>query len=69
MANEIYHNSNSIDKFIGEGELKEGENQILIKVCQNEQKEPWAQDWQFQVRICDESGLAIQPAPAVQSSN
>ena len=62
MANQIYHNSNSIDKFTGVGELKEGENQILIKVCQNEQKESWAQDWQFQLRICDESGLAIKPA-------
>lgn len=59
MTNEIYHNSNSIDKFKGEVNLRKGDNQILIKVCQNEQTESWAQDWQFQIRICDETGKPI----------
>ena len=59
MSNEIYHNSNSIDKFTGPVNLKKGDNQILIKVCQNEQTERWAQDWQFQLRVCDETGKAI----------
>ena len=59
MSNEIYHNSNSVDKFSGDVQLLDGENEILIKVCQNEQTEPWAQDWQFQFRICDQSGKAI----------
>lgn len=64
MVNEIYHNSNSIDKFIGKVKLKEGDNQIFMKVCQNEQKEPWAQDWQFQFRFCDASGKpTAQAAP------
>lgn len=62
MENEIYHNSNSIDKFTGKVNLKKGDNQILIKVCQNEQTEPWAQDWQFQIRICDETGKPIAEA-------
>lgn len=62
MENEIYHNSNSIDKFIGKAKLKKGDNEILIKVCQNEQTQPWAQDWQFQLRICDATGKAIAPA-------
>lgn len=62
MVNEIYHNSNAMDKFSGKVKLKKGANQILIKVCQNEQEEPWAQDWQFQLRICDASGKAIPPA-------
>ena len=62
MENEVYHNSNSIDKFAAKVKLKKGENQILIKVCQNEQTEQWAQDWEFQLRICDETGKAIQPA-------
>lgn len=65
MSNEIYHNSNSIDKFIGDVQLSAGVNRILVKVCQNEQTEDWAQDWQFQLRICDSSGLAIQPRTAV----
>ena len=59
MSNEIYHNSNSIDKFIGDVTLAKGKNEILIKVCQNEQTQPWAQDWQFQFRICEKSGKAI----------
>ena len=64
MENEIYHNSNSIDKFKGKLNLVKGDNQILIKVCQNEQTEQWAQDWQFQLRICDETGKPIdQPKP------
>ncbi len=62
MSNEIYHNSNSVDKFVGDVNLKQGKNQILVKVCQNEQTEPWAQDWKFQLRICDENGKAIKPA-------
>jgi len=64
MVNEIYHNSNSIDKFTGNVKLKEGDNQIFIKVCQNEQKEPWAQDWQFQLRVCDATGKPIEQAKA-----
>ncbi len=68
MANEIYHNSNSIDKFTGKVHLNKGDNQILIKVCQNEQTESWAQDWQFQIRICDETGKPIaESKPPTQS--
>jgi hypothetical protein len=33
----------------------------LLKLCQNEQKEDWAQDWHFQLRICDASGAAVLP--------
>ena len=61
MANEHYHNGISPDKFVGQAELKKGDNQILIKVCQNEQTESWAQRWQFQLRICDETGKAFRP--------
>lgn len=65
MANEIYHNGMSIDKFTAEVTLRKGENVVLVKVCQNEQTESWAQDWQFQVRICDPAGKAISTdAPA-----
>ncbi len=61
-SNEIYHNGISPDKFSAPAKIRKGENQILVKVCQNEQTEPWAQRWQFQLRICDETGKAIQPA-------
>jgi hypothetical protein len=60
MSNEIYHNSSSIDKFSAPISLKKGENEIVIKLCQNEQTQPWAQEWSFQVRICDASGKAIK---------
>jgi cyclic pyranopterin phosphate synthase len=39
--------------------LKAGVNRILIKVCQNEQKEAWAQRYIFQARVCDSTGKAI----------
>jgi len=68
-SNEIYHNGISPDKFSAPAKIRKGENQILIKVCQNEQTEPWAQRWQFQLRICDETGKAIQPAQPAPSRN
>ena len=57
-----------MDQYVGRGELKAGNNVILLKICQNEQTEAWAQDWKFQLRVCDASGKAIlasdRPAPA-----
>jgi hypothetical protein len=39
--------------------LQAGKNVILVKVCQNEQTESWAQRWEFQLRVCDSIGAAI----------
>lgn len=61
MANEVYHSSSQIDQYIEPIQLKKGTNRILIKLCQNEQKESWAQGYQFMVRISDSTGKAIQP--------
>ena len=61
MSNEIYHNSNAIDKFVSQVKLVEGQNQILVKLCQDNQTKPWAQDWQFQLRFCDEDSKPIKP--------
>ena len=60
-SNEVYHTNTSIDQYIGRGRLKKGGNAILVKICQNEQTEDWAQRWQFQLRVCDASGSAILP--------
>ena len=60
MSNEIYHNSNSIDKFSAPVKLKKGDNKVLVKLCQNEQTQSWAQDWSFQFRFCDSTGKAIR---------
>jgi hypothetical protein len=58
-VNHVYHAGIEVDQYIAKGELRAGKNTILLKVCQNEQKEPWAQDWKFQLRICDSIGTAI----------
>ena len=51
-----YHHGAPFDGIIGRGVLKKGENVVLLKVCQNDQKEDWAQAWEFQMRICDDTG-------------
>lgn len=59
MSNEVYHSSMQIDQYIEPIVLVKGTNRVLIKICQNEQTEGWAQDYQFQIRITDSTGLAI----------
>jgi len=56
---EVYHALTNIDQYIAKGTLKPGKNLILVKVCQNEQTENWAQDWEFQLRVCDDIGTPI----------
>lgn len=58
-ANHVYHAGMEVDQYVATGRLKRGMNQILVKVCQNEQEESWAQRWQFQLRVCDELGTAV----------
>lgn len=59
MSNEVYHTGSQIDQYVEPIRLKAGKNQILLKLCQNEQKDSWAQVFQFQLRICDSTGKAI----------
>ncbi len=69
ISEDVYHNGMDPDQYSGTVQLKQGANQIVIKVCQNEQTEPWAQDWMFQLRVCDETGKTVLPAvdpPAAQ---
>jgi hypothetical protein len=56
---EEYHHGMEMDQHVGKGVLKAGRNEILIKVCQNEQTDPWAQQWSFQLRLCDALGGAV----------
>jgi hypothetical protein len=58
-ANHVYHANTSIDQYLTRGKLKKGRNVILLKIAQNEQTEAWAQDWKFQLRVCDSIGSAI----------
>jgi hypothetical protein len=59
LESEVYHSFTSMDQFVGRGAMKAGRNLILLKICQNEQTEDWAQVWQFQLRVCDATGTAI----------
>lgn len=56
---EEYHHGMKMDQHVGKGVLKAGRNEILVKVCQNEQTDSWAQQWSFQLRICDSLGSAV----------
>ncbi|MBX9627242.1 MAG: beta galactosidase jelly roll domain-containing protein [Gemmataceae bacterium] len=53
---EEYHHGEQLDYNVGAGVLKAGPNVIVVKVCQNDQKQPWAQKWQFAARVCDPTG-------------
>jgi hypothetical protein len=56
-----YHHGMSIDQYRAPALLRAGRNTILIKVCQNEEKEEWTQDWTFQARVCDSTGGGLNP--------
>jgi hypothetical protein len=59
FAREVYHQTFATDSHIAPARLKKGKNTILIKVCQNDQKEPWAQEWRFQLRVSDALGTPV----------
>ncbi len=56
LAREEYHHGQSMDQHIAVFTLKKGTNAILLKVCQNNQKDSWAQAWGFSARLCDATG-------------
>jgi hypothetical protein len=58
-SNHVYHAATAIDQYIAKCTLRKGPNELLIKVAQNEQTEDWAQNWQFQLRVCDKYGTAV----------
>ncbi|WP_442481355.1 hypothetical protein [Aeoliella sp. SH292] len=58
-SNEVYHAGGEVDQYTADTNLVAGKNTLLIKVCQNEQKESWAQNWSVQLRLCDALGGGI----------
>jgi len=68
FARDEYHRGTFLDQYTVQAKLKPGPNVLLLKVCQNEQTEDWAQAWTFQLRVCDHSGSAIAPAAVTTSS-
>jgi hypothetical protein len=73
ISRDEYHHGGKMDQYVGSGTLRKGRNEILVKVCQNEQTDSWAQRWDFQLRICDDLGGAVpltvsdEKKPAVTS--
>jgi len=59
-----YHRGQQMDQYKLKCRLKKGANTILVKCCQNEQKETWTVEWEFQLRVCDSAGTAILSAKA-----
>jgi hypothetical protein len=57
-----YHRGQQMDQYKLRCRLKRGANTILVKCCQNEQKESWTVEWEFQLRICDSTGTAVLAA-------
>jgi len=54
-----YHHGMKMDQYPVRVELRRGRNEVLLKICQNEQKDDWAQGWSFQARLCDALGGAV----------
>ncbi len=59
-----YHRGMVLDQYRIPVMMKAGQNVILLKICQNEQTEDWAQMYQFQLRVCDVNGRGIRSGEA-----
>lgn len=70
FAREEYHHGMRIDQYAARVKLHKGSNSLLLKVCQNEQKDSWAQEWKFQLRVCQPvgSGAPFTPLKALPLS-
>lgn len=64
----VYHSGTLLDQYVSRAELEPGRNVLLVKVCQNEQADPWCKVWGFQLRICDRYGTAVLSADRDKSS-
>lgn len=67
-----YHRGARIDQYILPVNLKKGKNTILVKACQSKEAETWTVQWEYQIRVCDETGTAIlstdrKPTPEPES--
>lgn len=63
-----YHRGAEIDQYRLPVQLRAGENVILVKLCQNEQKEDWTVEWEFQLRVTDPLGTPIYSGPKPDTS-
>ena len=59
ISKDIYHMGGEFDQYIGIAKFRKGENTILLKICQNEQTDSWAKNWDFRLRVTDGLGGGI----------
>ncbi len=57
---EEYHSGSFIDQHTATVKLVKGKNEILVKVCQNDNPAEWAKPWGFAARLSDSTGQAIR---------
>lgn len=62
FGREEYHRGQQMDQYKLKVHLRKGANPLLVKCCQNEQKETWTVEWEFQLRLCDSAGTALAAA-------
>jgi hypothetical protein len=59
FARDEYHHGMDMDQHVAAGTLRAGRNELLLKVCQDDEKPEYAQVWKFQARLCDATGSAV----------
>jgi hypothetical protein len=59
FGREEYHHGLDPDQHAAKGVLRAGRNELLLKLCQNEQTEGWAQAWIVEARLADAAGAAV----------
>lgn len=60
-----YHHGTRMDQHVAKVTLRPGNNEVLVKVLQNNQTDSWAQAWGFALRICDSTGGRVNLTQAV----
>jgi len=67
FARNEYHRGATFDQYRVPARMRAGRNAILLKICQDEEKEDWAQTYQFQLRVCDSNGSGVRSQPVAVS--
>ncbi len=57
---EYHRGGTRVDQFVLDGHLQKGRNEILVKVLQNEQTQPWTKQWEFCLRVTDPTGKPVK---------
>ncbi len=68
-SNEAYHSGTAFDQYRAKAVLRQGQNTVLVKVCQNEQNMPWEKEWDVRLRVVDSLGTPLAEQPAATAFN